>query len=113
MVGKAGGMMSNSKDKMDVIVTKNMPWGDDKDWVKVTLKKSRTFIPSFEDLYRIIRAICHCEEEKYPNGKGLDMVAEFLEDCCRTDDWDYIVRKYQIPERGGSDNDGNGKFRFG
>ena len=58
--------MSISEDKMDVIVTKNMPWGDDKKWVRVTLKKSRIFVPSFEDLYRIIRAICHCEEEKYP-----------------------------------------------
>ena len=95
--------MSNSTDKMDVVVTKKMPWGEKKEWVKVSFKKFDTWwIPSFEDLYRIIRAIAHCEDRKYPNGKGKDMVADFLRDSVYFDDFDELMKKYQIPERDGA-----------
>ena len=57
--------MSNSTDKMRVEVVPTN-YGDGKQWVKVTLLRSRSFLPSFEDLFRIIQAICFCENEKYP-----------------------------------------------
>lgn len=85
-----------------------MPQFGNKLWVWVRMKKSRKWIPSFEDVFRIVRAICECEDEKYPNGKGSEMVAEFLVDCCKhhpsevSDEmvWRWLVLKYQIPERG-------------
>lgn len=90
--------MSNSYDKMDVIV-KVMPDWDNKKWVVVTLKKSKRFIPSFEDVYRIVKAICYCEDLKYPNGKGARMVSEFLVDVCNGLDFEELKEKYQIPNR--------------
>ena len=87
---------------MDVI-TKIMPDWDNKRWVVVTLKKSYRFIPSFEDLYRIVQAICYCEDEKYPNGKGAKMVAEFLVDACGEYTWEQLREKYQIPDRSNDD----------
>lgn len=89
--------MSNSKNKMDVVVTKT-EWDNGKEWVKVTLKKYRSFFPSFEDLYRIVQAICFCEDRKYPNGKGRKMVCEFLADACYME-WDEVAKKYEIPNR--------------
>jgi hypothetical protein len=93
----------SSNDKMDVTV-KRMPKWDDKLWVVVTLKRAKRFIPSFEDLYRIVRAICYCEDEKYPSGKGAEMVKEFLSDTCDGTDFDLLRAKYNIPERNGEDN---------
>lgn len=93
--------MSNSKNKMDVLVTRKYY---NKMWAIVRLKRSREFIPSFEDLYRMIQAISYCEDLKYPreNGlKGRQMVAEFLVDAVWTppERWGELVRKYNIPER--------------
>jgi hypothetical protein len=81
---------------MDVVVT-DTEWG--KLWVKVTLKNSQTFIPSFEDLFRIIQAICYCEDRKYPNGKGREMVEEFLKDCVHETNYAELAEKYEIPIR--------------
>ena len=89
--------LSNSKKKMDVTVGYGK--GFDKKWAKVFLKHSRTFYPSFEDLYRIVQAICFCEDEKYPNGKGREMVKEFLIDAVDEPRYDVLRQKYQIPER--------------
>ena len=88
----------NSQDKMDV-TAKRIPEYDNKLWVHVALKKSNSFIPSFMDIYRIIRAICHCEDEKYPNGEGAGMVKRFLIDTCDGIDFDTLRTKYKIPER--------------
>lgn len=95
-----GGMsrMSNSKKKMEVVVT-NV---GGKKWARVRLKKSRVFLPSFEDLHRIIQAICYCEDEKYPNGKGRAMVAEFLVDAVNETEFGELAKKYNIPIRCGS-----------
>lgn len=86
----------NSKDKMDVEVV-DTPWG--KDWVRVTLKNGKVFYPSFADLHRIIRAICRCEDKKYPSGKGRKMVAAFLYQACFEDDFEKLAREYEIPVR--------------
>ena len=61
---------------------------------------SPTFVPSFEDLYRIIRAICECEDRKYPNGKGRKMVEEFLAHCVYSPDFEFLRSQFQIPDRG-------------
>jgi len=55
-----------------------------KHWVLVKFHNGTEWVPSFEDLYRIIRAICHCEDEKYPppNGRGRFYVRDFLKACC-------------------------------
>jgi len=88
----------SSQDKMDVVMKKMPDWGN-KYWVVVNLKNSRIFIPSFHDIYRIVRAICACEDEKYPYGKGAKMVAEFLADTCRGIPFETLIEKYQIPTR--------------
>ena len=92
--------MSNSTDKMNVEIVP-MP-GADKPWVKVTLKQYRSFFPSFEDLFRIIQAIGFCENEKYPDGQGEQMVADFLQDAVYEHDWEELARKYNIPIRDGN-----------
>jgi hypothetical protein len=88
-----------SEDKLSV--TKQvMPQFGGKTWVLVRHKNGFAFIPSFGDLYRIVRAICECEDEKYPNGRGRDMVQDFLWDACNPDNsYDLLALKYKIPLR--------------
>ena len=90
--------LSNSHDKMNVTVKKVEKW-DNKYWVLVELLNSNKFYPSFEDIYRIISAICWCENNKYPTGKGAKMVSEFLTDCCKGIPFELLKEKYKIPER--------------
>jgi hypothetical protein len=90
--------MSNSKKKMDVMVG---PTKYGKKWVKITLKTGNMFMPSFEDLYRIVQAVAYCEQEKYPDGRGKSMVADFLRDCVYTPDFETLAKKYKIPVRCG------------
>ena len=80
----------------------------DKLWVKVFFTEAITsWTPSFEDLFRVIRLICYCEDEKYPHGKGRFKVREFLRDCCELlkpgqtaeDRWLELAAKYDIPLR--------------
>lgn len=85
-----------SKEKLSVEI-KDSPWG--KQWVRVELLKSRVFWPSFEDLFRIVTAICDCEDRKYPGGVGRDMVADFLVDACYCDDFEELRDRYGIPVR--------------
>lgn len=94
MDGNPGETKSISEQKLDVIIDDKMG----KDWVRVTLKNSRSFYPSFQDLYRIIQAISICEDKKYPNGRGRAMVADFLRDATYRN-WSYCQNKYQIPNR--------------
>ena len=96
------GAMSHSRQKMRVVKTRHTPaeWNG-KSWARVDLLKSRTFWPSFEDLHRIIQAICECEDEKYPNGKGRQLVAEFLVSACWVREWDTLAKQYKIPNRCG------------
>lgn len=56
-----------SKDKIDVLAA-IMPLYGGKRWIKVRPKRpDGEFVPSFEDLYRILVGIVACEKEKYPN----------------------------------------------
>ena len=91
-----------SKDKLEVTV-KEMPQFGNKKWVHVRHKKTRfAFIPSFEDLFRIVQAICYCEDEKYsaPNQEGREMVRHFLWDACDEEiTFEELLSKYEIPLR--------------
>lgn len=76
------------------------PQWSGKRWVKVTLKRGHAFVPSFEDLWRIINAICYCEDQKYPYGQGRNMVRQFLERCCdKTVGWEQLREEFSIPDR--------------
>jgi len=52
---------------------------------------------SSEDLYRIVDAVCWCANEKYPNGEGIKMMKEFLNDCCDEVPFELLKKKYKIP----------------
>ena len=81
-----------SADKMTVIA-KRMPEYDDKWWIHVVFKKDgHIWIPSFEDVARILAGFWWCEEQKYPpvdeNGiptglMGGDMVRRFYDDLLK------------------------------
>jgi hypothetical protein len=84
------------------VVAKTLDQYDGKLWVIVTFNGTRTeWVPSFEDLFRIVQAICHCEDEKYPPpAKGRSMVKELLIDCCEKGiEWETLREKYKIPSR--------------
>lgn len=110
MAGRHGGMsMSNSKRKMRVVATKNTPWG--KRWATVTFhdwdtqEEKARWVPSFEDLHRIVQAIALCEDEKYPPSNGLEgrgLVARFLKDAVFESDYSILAAKYKLPVRCGN-----------
>jgi hypothetical protein len=92
-----------SEDKLDVTV-KPMPEFGGKFWVHVKHRNTGfAFIPSFGDLYRIIQAICVCEDFKYPNlpnRRGRDMVQDFLWDSCEPGmSYEELAKKYKLPLR--------------
>jgi len=101
-------MCSNSQKKMAITATTNLPfqkgaYKNGKRWVRVKFHSSgQEWIPSFEDLHRVIQAISHCEQEKYPNGQGRDMVAQFLYECVYNPDFSVLARAYNIPYRCGT-----------
>lgn len=65
-----------------------------KKWIKATMKDRAV---SFEDIYRLLRALCECEIEKY--GPGAEqMVRDFVSDCTVAKyQWGDLVAKYAIP----------------
>ena len=87
---------------MTVTATNDLPFETGKTWVKVELHNSRVWIPSFEDLHRIIQAISYCEDEKYPPEKGYKgrrFVEDFLRDAVYEKDYKKLAEKYKIPVR--------------
>ena len=103
IIGIHGEMkISNSYEKMSVVV-KPTPWENGKRWVFVKLHHSNSFFPSFEDLHRIIQALAFCEDEKYPDGKGRELLAEFLKESVFEKDYSKIAEKYKIPVRRGTE----------
>jgi len=91
-----------SEDKLEIII-KEMPRFGNKKWVRVRHKQTGfTFIPSFEDLFRIIQAICECEDKKYPSPteEGREMVRRFLWDACDEGiTFEQLMSNYKIPLR--------------
>lgn len=92
-----------SQDKIDVTV-KRMPQWDGKLWVEITVRNGNSFVPSLHDIYRIVRAIWHCEDKKYPRRKGALWFQHFLLDACslkgsKEQIWSYLQKRYEIPTR--------------
>ncbi len=103
--------MCESRRKLDVRIVRHTPFGVGKRWVRVELKQSRAFYPSFRDLGRIVAAIAHCEERAYPNGRGGWKVLDYLSaavsqmllretpDIGQRVDWDELDSRFTIPHR--------------
>lgn len=96
--GRYGAM--KSEDKLDIeYIPKLDKNGKKVYWFKIIIKDgSNSFVPSFEDWHRMIRALCNCEWYKY---KGivkdpLAMPRKFFDDCFNmTADWDDIETIYE------------------
>lgn len=74
--------------------------GLDKEWVTVTFADGTRWVPSFEDLFRVLVAIGECEDAKYPNGKGRWMIADFVAACLvKGTTWDAVRDRFKIPRR--------------
>ena len=56
-------------------------YSEDKSWVQVDFDNGYIWIPSFDELGKILSLIGQCEDEKYPNGKGAELVYEFLKEA--------------------------------
>jgi len=59
-------------------------YSEEKSWVKVIFDNNEVWIPSFDELGKILFLIGQCEDEKYPDGKGLELVIEFIEEAVLT-----------------------------
>jgi len=89
----------NSQSKIVVVVKPFSRYGG-KSWIEVRLPW-KTWVPSFHDLFRILQAICYCEDEKYPPpAEGRGFVMRFILDACKQGmTWEELQAKYKIPER--------------
>lgn len=92
-----------SRDKIKVVL-KEMPQYGYKWWAVITfLATGQKWVPSFEDLFRIVKAIARAEDFKYPPREGYQghrMVQRILCDACDPDTtWEDTRAKYQIPAR--------------
>lgn len=94
--------MSNSTDKFTVEKSYIPAWG--KNWVVIKFANGSTWIPSFEDLYRIITSICECEDEKYPppEQQGRWYVLNFLIEAIKGKSFEELAKKYKLPIRNGN-----------
>lgn len=88
-----------SEEKMAVVARPFGQYGG-KHWVLVRFN-NREWVPSFHDLFRIIQAICYCEDEKYPPpARGRRMVTEFLVACTEEGaEWEQVRERFGIPDR--------------
>jgi hypothetical protein len=95
-----------SKEKIDVYV-KPMAAYDNKKWFFVRVKRGNEFSPSFEDVFRVVRALIHCEAVKY-EGKVKEprnMVLRFFERCVEyaespyEESWQALREEFKIPDR--------------
>jgi hypothetical protein len=53
--------------------------------ILVEFDNGKIWIPSFDELGKILSLIGQCEDEKYPNGKGLELVYEFFKEAILCD----------------------------
>ena len=47
-------------------------YSENKIWVKVIFENNLIWVPSFDELGKILSLIGQCEDEKYPNGNRFD-----------------------------------------
>ena len=70
-------------------------------WVMATMPHE--WVPSFEEIFWILKFMSHCENEKYPieaGFRGWQMVADFCGDACKPQaDFDELKQKYRLPDR--------------
>jgi hypothetical protein len=102
--GQAGAM--KSKDGFDVRLQPFDQYGG-KVWVKVFVGQD-AWVPSFKDVFFLLQALCHCEDLKYPEGRGRFFVRDFVRDCCEErspdqsleDRWQELEVKFKFKARG-------------
>jgi len=70
----------------------------EKTWVQVIFDNGLIWVPAFDELGKVVNLIGKCEDEKYPSGKGKDLVKEFLEDVIYYDStYEQFCQKHNIP----------------
>jgi len=75
-------------------------YSGEKEWVRVLFDNNEVWVPSFDELGKIIFLIGQCEDNKYPNGKGLDLVREFFEEVILTGiSYEEFCKDRNIPTR--------------
>lgn len=93
-------MKSNKKIRVNVT---RMPEYDNKLWVQVSFLQHTNglWIPSLEDLCRILRAIAYCEDIKYPPPKhrGRYMLIDFLKAAITNPEAPYkeLANEFMVP----------------
>ena len=93
-------MKSEDKLKIEYVPKTDTKTRERVFWFKIVIKDgSNEFIPSFEDWWRMIRALCNCEWDKYSKRGVKDPLKkpkEFFEDCFNmTYTWEEIEVKYE------------------
>jgi hypothetical protein len=91
-----------SEEKFDIEIVP-MPEYGNKLWLKIKFKNGQEhcWVPSFEDVARIIKGLAYCEDVKYPNrGQyGRWLLGNLLHDCLKGIPWEEIRQRYKIPKR--------------
>jgi len=75
----------------------------DKEWVKVIFEGNGDWLPKLEDIGLIAKLLWDVEENKYSNGKGGEMVREFLNEAMDGIPIRELCEKYQIPKISGEE----------
>ena len=96
-----GGLFGAMNSKLRIGIRKMSFNGDKKLWVQVWPRGQNGFIPSFWDLFRIVRAIIKCERQKYAHLRRdpANLVRRFLAMCCSDMTWEDIRVQCEIPIR--------------
>ena len=90
---------SNKFNKKFRVYVGNVPRYE-KDWLILTPLEDN-WMPSFEDLFYIIKTIAELEEAKYPFGEGRKFVADFFYEVAGRANISYetLAKKFKIPNR--------------
>lgn len=75
----------------------------EKEWVKVVFKDigyGLQWLPKLEEIAMVARLIYEVEDNKYPDGKGGEMVREFLSEALDGFPIIELSKKYLIPNIG-------------
>lgn len=93
--------MSNSTEKFDVSIEYLPDYG--KEWVVVRFRNGNKWIPSLEDLHRIVAPICECEDKKYPPpAGGRWTVLNFLIGVVKGKSYEDLAKEFKLPIRDGN-----------
>jgi len=86
------------KSKFEVFVGEISRY--EKEWL-ILYPQEKSWMPSFEDLFYIIKTIAEIEESKYPFGEGRKFVANFFYEAAGKANISYetLAKKFKIPSR--------------